>query len=213
MVRRASESIQKAYAEAGYEGVTVNATTETMSGPGEQKIVFVINEGIKAKVARIDFEGNKRFSDRRLRAAMKDVKKHNIYTWIRKKDIYTPSKLDDDIDKIKDFYKDYGYQSVEIGEPKITTIRAGRKPRVKIEIPVKEGEVHPFGEVSVSGNSVFTADQLIGQWPLKKGETLRRKPIQSRIDLFDELYRIADTSTPTSIRITPRRKTTSSMCT
>ena len=188
LVHRASESIQKAYAEAGYEGVTVNATTESMTTPGEQKIVFVINEGIKAKVARIDFEGNKRFSDRRLRAAMKDVKKHNIYTWIRKKDIYTPSKLDDDIDKIKDFYKDYGYQNIEIGEPKITTIRAGRKPRVKIDIPVKEGEVHSFGEVSVSGNSVFTADQLIGQWPLKKGETLRRKPIQSRIDLFDELY-------------------------
>jgi outer membrane protein insertion porin family len=185
LIRRAAESIKKAYSEGGFEGVSVDTLTEDLGEPGEKKIVFVINEGVKAKVASIDFVGNTHFSDRRLRSQMKEVKKHNIYTWIRKKNLYIPSKLDEDLEHIKNFYQDHGYQKVSFGDPQIKT----EKKRVRITIPVKEGEVHTFGDVTVTGNTVFTSDQIIGNWPLKKGEVLARKPMQARIDAFDEAYR------------------------
>jgi outer membrane protein insertion porin family len=188
LVRRAGEAIKRAYTEGGFEGVHVDSITEDMLEPGEKKIVFIINEGIKAKVAAIDFVGNSRFTDRRLRGQMKDVKKHNIITWVRKKNLYIPSKLDEDLERVKNFYQDHGYQNVAFGDPQITTV-GKKKPRVKITIPVKEGEIHTFGEVTVSGNTVFTNDQIIGEWPLKKGETLRRKPIAARVDAFGEAYR------------------------
>ena len=186
LVRRAAESIKKAYAEGGFEGVTVDALTEDLGEPGEKKIVFVINEGVKAKVASIDFVGNKKFSDRRLRGEMKEVKKHNLITWIRKKNLYIPSKLDEDLEHVKNYYQDHGYQDVSFGDPQIKTV----KKRVRITIPVKEGEVHTFGDVSVTGNTVFTSEQIIGNWPLKKGQTLSRKPMQARLDAFDEAYRM-----------------------
>jgi outer membrane protein insertion porin family len=185
LIRRAAEAIRRAYTEGGFEGVQVDAITEDMALPGDRKIVFVINEGIKAKVASIDFVGNERFSDRRLRGRMKEVKKHNLITWIRKKNLYIPSKLDEDLERVKNYYQDHGYQDVAFGDPQITT--AGK--RVRITIPVKEGEVHTFGEVSVTGNTVFTNEQIIGEWPLEKGETLRREPIQTRADAFGEAYR------------------------
>lgn len=186
LVRRAAESIKRAYAEGGFEGVSVDAITEDLGEPGEKKIVFVINEGVKAKVASIDFTGNTAFSDRRLRSQMKEVRKHSLYTWIRKKNLYIPSKLDEDLEHIKNFYQDHGYQKVSFGDPQIKT----EKKRVRITIPVKEGEVHTFGDVTVTGNTVFTSEQIIGNWPLKKGEVLRRKPMQARIDAFDEAYRM-----------------------
>lgn len=186
LVKRAAETIKRAYSEGGFEGVQVDTIMEDLAEPNEKKIVFVINEGIKAKVAAIDFVGNAHFSDRRLRGAMKDVKKHNIITWIRKKNLYIPSKLDEDLERVKNFYQDHGYQKVTFGDPQIATV--GK--RVKITIPVKEGEVHTFGEVTVSGNTVFTSEQIIGNWPLKKGETLARKPIQARVDAFGEAYRM-----------------------
>ncbi|HEX2122087.1 MAG TPA: POTRA domain-containing protein, partial [Thermoanaerobaculia bacterium] len=83
LVRRAADRIRRVYSEGGFEGVQVDAITEDMTLPNEKKIVFVINEGIKAKVASIDFVGNNRFSDGRLRSVMKDVKRHNIITWVR----------------------------------------------------------------------------------------------------------------------------------
>jgi outer membrane protein insertion porin family len=191
LVRRAAESIKKAYTENGYEGVVIDTLTEDMLEPGEKKIVFIINEGIKAKVASVDFVGNTHFSSRRLRLVMKEVKSHNIITWIRKKDLYVPSKLDEDLEHLKNFYQDYGYMDVSFGDPQVITVgKNTKKPRVKLVIPVKEGSIHTFGEVTVSGNTVFTKDQIIGNWPIQKGQTIRRKPIQDRLDAFGDGYRI-----------------------
>jgi outer membrane protein insertion porin family len=189
LVKRAAEAIKRAYTEGGFEGVQVTPITEETLEPGEKKVVFVINEGIKAKVASIDFVGNRVFSDRRLRGQMKEVKKHNLITWVRKKNLYIPSKLDEDLEHVKNFYQDHGYTEVAFGDPQIQTVGT-RKPRVKITIPVKEGEVHTFGEVTVTGNTVFTSEQIIGNWPVQKGETIRRKPIQTRADAFGEAYRM-----------------------
>ena len=186
LVRRAGEAIKRAYTEGGFEGVQVDTITEDLATPGDKKIVFIINEGIKAKVASIDFVGNKTFSDARLRGQMKEVKKHNLVTWVRKKNLYVPSKLDEDLEHVRNYYQDHGYQAVSFGDPQIVT--TGK--RVRITIPVKEGEVHTFGDVAVEGNTVFTNEQIIGNWPVEKGSTLRRKPIQSRVDAFGEAYRM-----------------------
>ncbi|HVT04919.1 MAG TPA: outer membrane protein assembly factor BamA [Thermoanaerobaculia bacterium] len=188
LIKRAAETIRKTYTEGGYEGVTVETRLEDRPNPAEKKIVFIINEGIKAKVAAIDFAGNKRFSDRRLRSVMKDVKTDNLITWIRKKNLYVPSKLQEDLEKVRNYYQDYGYKDVQFGDPQIITLKK-RKPRVKIVIPVTEGPVHTYRDVSVSGNKVFTSEQMIGKWPLKKGDILSRKPIQARIDGFEDAYR------------------------
>ena len=191
LVRRAAESVKKAYIENGFEDPQVETSMEDLpAASSEKRIVFHITEGIKAKVANIEFSGNKRFSTRQLRHVMKEVKAHNIVTWIRKKDLYIPSKLDEDLENLKNFYQDYGYFDVAFGEPKIVTVgRNTKKPRVKVVIPITEGTVHTFGEVSVTGNTVFTKEQLIGDWPMKKGEVIRRKPIQLRADAFGEAYR------------------------
>ena len=198
LIKRAAETIRKAYVEGGFEGVSVEVSYEQMPDPGEQRIIFTISEGIKARVARVEFTGNKRFSDRRLRSAMKEVKKHNIITWIRKRNVYVPSKLEEDLEHVKNYYLDHGYQDVEFGDAIIETISdPGRnwrlksvvRQRVKITVPVKEGEVHTFGKISIAGNTVFTEDQVIGNFPLTEGKTLSRKPIQNRIELFEELYR------------------------
>ena len=186
LIRRAAETIRETYSEGGFDGVRVDTIIEDLQQPGEKKIVFVIDEGMKAKVASIEFTGNERFSDRRLRGAMKEVKSHNIITWIRKKNLYVPSKLDTDLEHIKNFYLDHGYYDVSFGEPKIETVRK----RVRITVPIQEGEVHQFGNVTVTGNTVFTNEQIIGDWPIKEGETLRRQPIQTRLDAFDEAYRM-----------------------
>jgi outer membrane protein insertion porin family len=190
LVKRAAESIKTAYTEGGFEGVSVDTSMEDMNEPGEKRIVFQINEGIKAKVAAVVFTGNQHFSATRLRAVMKEVKSNNIISWIRKKNLYIPSKLDEDLENIKNFYQDHGYQAVSFGDPQIVTTGTSKKPRVKIVIPIKEGVIHKLGDVTVSGNTVFTNDQITGAWPIAKGDVIRRKPIQDRIDNFSDAYRM-----------------------
>lgn len=189
LVKRAAESIKKAYTENGYEGVEVTTLSEDLPQPGEKRIVFNINEGIKATVYSIEFTGNKRFSSRRLKLQMKEVKSNNIISWIRKKNLYIPSKLDEDLENVKNYYQDYGYYDVSFGEPQVLTIRTGKKPRVKIVIPVKEGQVQHFNEVSITGNTVLKSEGILKDWPVKKGEILRRKNMQKRLDDLNDFYR------------------------
>jgi outer membrane protein insertion porin family len=190
LIRRAAESIKRAYSEGGFEGVVVDTTMEDMTTAGDKKIVFNIAEGTKATVARVEFTGNKRFSSRILRRQMKEVKENNVVTWIRKTNLYIPSKLDEDLEHVKNYYLDYGYTNVAFGEPQLTTIGTKKKPRTKITIPIKEGTIHHFGEVTVTGASVFKPEAFTGNFPIKKGEVIRRKPIQDRLDALDEAYRM-----------------------
>src|SRR5258708_23455102 len=117
LVKRAAESIKKAYTENGYEGVDVATTTEDLPQPGEKKIVFNINEGIKATVATVEFTGNKRFSSRRLRLFMKEVKPNGLISWIRKKNLYIPSNLDEDLENVNNYYHDYSYYHLPFRQP------------------------------------------------------------------------------------------------
>ncbi|HEX7154885.1 MAG TPA: outer membrane protein assembly factor BamA [Thermoanaerobaculia bacterium] len=189
LVRRAAETIRRAYSEGGFEGVTVDTMLEDMTETNEKRVVFVISEGIKAKVADIEFTGNERFSDRRLRTIMKEVKETGLISWIRKKNLYIPSKLDEDLERVKNHYQDHGYQDIAFGEPQVVTVgKNTKKPRVKLVIPVKEGVVHTFGEVSVAGNTVFTNEQILGDFPLKAGQTMSRKPVTTRAEAFGEAY-------------------------
>jgi outer membrane protein insertion porin family len=192
LINRAAESIKHAYVENGYEDPSVAASTEELTGDAtEKKIVFNINEGVKAKVSAIEFSGNKHFTSRRLRSVMKEVKTNNIISWIRKKNLYIPSKLDEDLENLKNYYEDYGYFNVRFDDPQIVTLgKNTKKPHVKILITVHEGTVYRMGDVAISGNTVFTNQQIIGDWPVKKGEVIRRKPIQDRLDAFGDAYRI-----------------------
>lgn len=196
-IRRAAEVIETAYAENGYDGVTVTPRLEDRPTPNEKRVVFEINEGIKARVAKIVFDGNERFADWRIRRAMKEVKGHNLYTWARKRNLYIPSKLDADLELVRNMYLDNGYKDVQFGDPVIEQTAPkrpfpflGKKaPQVKLTIPVKEGTVHHFRGVTVTGNTVFTDEMMIGKWPLEEGEVLERTPIQQRIEFFEEAYR------------------------
>ncbi|HXA18812.1 MAG TPA: outer membrane protein assembly factor BamA [Thermoanaerobaculia bacterium] len=190
LIRRAAESIKKAYSEGGFEGVVVDNTMEDMSEAGDKKIVFNVSEGIKATVARVLFTGNAHFSSRVLRRQMKEVKENNLITWIRKNNLYIPSKLDEDLEHIKNYYQDSGYMNVAFGEPQLKTIGTTKKPRMTITIPIKEGTIHHFGEVTVTGATVFKPEAFVGNFPIKKGDVIRRKPIQDRLDALDELYRM-----------------------
>lgn len=196
-IRRAAEVIETAYAENGFDGVTVTPRLEDRPTPNEKRVVFEINEGIKARVDKVVFQGNEEFGNWSLRRAMKDVKAHNLYTWARKRNLYIPSKLDADLELVRNKYLDQGYKDVQFGDPVIEQTEPKRpfpfigkkQPRVRLTIPVREGTVHNFRKVSVTGNTVFTEEMMIGKWPLKEGEVLRRAPIQQRIEFFEEAYR------------------------
>ena len=72
------ESVIKAMlAEKGHQDATVETITEDIP-PSAIKLTFKINEGPAIKVEKINIQGNKVFSDRQIKKAMKLVKETNL---------------------------------------------------------------------------------------------------------------------------------------
>ena len=81
-------------------------------------MVYTINEGVKAAVSDVQFEGNKAFSDRVLRKQMK-TKRKSLIAFLDKSGRLDESQFQQDLDAVREWYQDHGYIDVEIRETKL----------------------------------------------------------------------------------------------
>ncbi len=127
-------------------------------------LVFVVNEGPETVVARINFIGNQRYSDGKLRdlIATRQTGPFGILNWFRNTDTYDPDRLASDEEKIRRFYLDRGYADIQI----ISTVADLDIERniFFVTITIDEGQRYKFGTIEV--------DSAI---PGVDGELLRRK--------------------------------------
>ena len=62
------------------------------AGTSGTKVNFQVDEGPKARIGEIQFEGNKVFSDGKLKGRMKDTKERGMFSWITRKDDFEKEK-------------------------------------------------------------------------------------------------------------------------
>ena len=115
-------------AAKGRPFATVKHEAKMIGGSGQQ-LSFIIDEGPKAKVKQIVFDGNKVFSDGKLRGLMKNIKQPGFWnlSWLGGKTTYTEEKWlgggekdqQGDHSRLEDFYLNHGYVTARVGQPKI----------------------------------------------------------------------------------------------
>jgi outer membrane protein insertion porin family len=146
-IAKARSAIADYYAENGYRSATVDYKIEDVSKT-DKKVVFVIDEGDKIKIAAIRFQGNRVFSEWRLRQAMKKTK---VNTWFRflaeTSTTYSQANYDADVENLKNLYQSKGYKNIVVKDPTLDIFvknpRAKpkkQKKRVRIAIPLVEGD-------------------------------------------------------------------------
>lgn len=187
--------IEQMYAEKGYRFAEAEYELERVA-PGEHQVVFTIDEGDRVRIGDIRFEGNTVFREARLRWEMKNTKEAGLITRLFKKDIYNPAELAEDLDRVRDIYREAGYKNVVVGEPRlqVRTENPDAPPddqtrRLVITIPVEEGNRWRFGEVRLEGNSIFREEALLGAFKYRPGEWLRSDRIDEGIEAVQEIYR------------------------
>ena len=155
-IAKTRSSIADYYTSQGFRSATVEFKIEDVSKT-EKKVVFVIDEGEKVKIASIDFEGNTVISDRRLRMAMKKTKVNTFWRLISDKTTYSQANYDEDIESVKSLYQSRGYKDIVVKDPKIEIFvkNPNAKPkrikrRARITIPLVEGEQFYTGSIRVT---------------------------------------------------------------
>jgi len=189
---RLKEAIEDLYAEKGYRLANAEYSME-MDSPGEYRVIFDVDEGDKIKIGDIDFEGNTVYRDLRLRWVMKKTKESSLATKFGKKDIYNPATLDEDLGLVKELYRNAGYKNVILGEPDIEVL-GGRedgdrqKRRLRITIPIEEGQRWRLGEITIDGAERFNGQILRSLFADPKGGWLRASVITKGVESLTELY-------------------------
>lgn len=194
-VYRVQDVIEQMYAEKGYRFAEAAYQLEQVT-PGEHRIVFTIDEGDRVRIGDIRFEGNTVFREMRLRWEMKNTKEAGLITRLFKKDIYSPAQLAEDLDRVRDLYREAGYKNVVVGEPRIQVRTENpnapqdeQNRRLVITIPVEEGNRWRFGEVRLAGNSIFNEEALLGAFKYRPDEWLRSDRIDEGVEAIQEIYR------------------------
>lgn len=194
VLKKAEEAIKTLLNQKGYLDADVHADIKD-TGNGNVEVSFKIEEGAKTRIRSIKFTGNKVFSSRRLKKTLKNTREHGWFTRLRQKDIYHPLKYDTDLRDVEKLYNDNGYidvnlppADVKLVEEKTSTKQGKSRKWVAIEQRVVEGQQYKVGDIRVSGNTVFTSEELAKLMPLRKGQVLNESQVKAGLAFIDAKY-------------------------
>jgi outer membrane protein insertion porin family len=187
-LKRLEAAIEQLYRDKGFRFAEVGLTLEEVS-PTERRAVFTVDEAERVRIGKIDFEGNRVIGDWRLRWTMRKTKSTNLLWRALRKDIFNPASIAEDLGKVRELYRSRGYKDVQVGEPKLSVVGQGGKRKLRLDIPVVEGERWKLGEITIEGNNFFSDEVLLRQFKRPRGGWLRSKVIEDGVKAIDEAYR------------------------
>lgn len=171
--------IENKYRKDGFFTTKVYITTTPDTTEGNQvRMLVKVDQGDKVKISDIDFEGNEKFSDAKLRKAMKNTKQQNPIR-IFKRSKFVADKYKEDLDKIIEKYKEKGFRDARVVSD--TVVYNRKKNKLAVNIKLEEGRKYYFGNIKFLGNSVYTDQQLSRLLGIKKGDVYNGVLLQKRI--------------------------------
>jgi outer membrane protein insertion porin family len=179
----ARQKIIEIYQGRGFTDVTVEFHVDPLDEKrGTARAVFTVNEGVKGAVSRIRFEGNAHITEKMLRKQMKTRGRTPIY-FMDKSGRLDEAQLEQDLDKIREYYQDHGYIDVQIKE-----VRRERTPKgpMIITVVIVEGPQYHVRKLAVTGY------QAANEGRIRKLLKMNEGSVYSPKQLRDDAKAVAD---------------------
>ena len=177
------EKIIEVYQGHGFNDVSVEFRVDPIDEKrGTARVVFTVNEGVRGAISQIRFEGNAHISARTLRKQMKTRGRTIIY-FMDKTGRLDEVQLEQDMDKIREYYQNKGFINVEIKE--VRKDRTAKGPMI-ITIVIQEGPQYHVRKLTISGYEHSTDAKIRAFLKMKEGS------IYSPKQLRDDAKAVAD---------------------
>jgi Outer membrane protein/protective antigen OMA87 len=151
---------------------------------GTARVVFTVTEGAKGAISQIRFEGNAHISQKALRKQMKTRGRTLIY-FMDKTGRLDEVQLEQDLDKIREYYQNHGFVDVEIKE-----VRKDRTPKgpMIITIVILEGPQYHVRKLTVSGYQNTTEAKIRALLKMKEGSVYSPKQLRDDAKAVADAY-------------------------
>ena len=166
------------YQKQGYLNTRVAISTipdTTQSNSLKMTVNILKNDRVKVK--SINFTGNEKLTNKKLRKALKNTKKKMpLRFW--KKSKYIEEDFKEDLTSLLDIYKENGYRDARILSDSVVK---NNDNTIDITINLEEGNKYYFGDINFLGNTVYSDTELSRVLGIKKGETYNGVLLKKRI--------------------------------
>src|SRR5437773_3542623 len=179
------EKIVEVYQGHGFNDVSVQFRVDPIDEKrGTARVVFTVNEGVRGAISQVRFEGNAHINDRTLRKQMKTRGRTLIY-FMDKTGRLDEVQLEQDLDKIREYYQNHGFIDMEIKE-----VRKDRTPKgpMIITIVIAEGPQYHVRKLTISGYEHSTEAKVRAFLKLKEGSVYSPKQLRDDAKAVADAY-------------------------
>ena len=190
-------TISEVYRKIGFPFVAVSLDRQRMTAG---HLLYRIEEGPRVQIESVEFVGNESFKSGTLKQVIKTKQKK----WLVLPAYYAEETIEEDVDRLQDFYYDHGHLDYQI---KAETEFTDDRDAVRVTFLIEEGPVYHIGEILFSGNARFTSAQLHEWIELRAGQGYLRPAAERDAKAIAERYReqgFVDAQVRQNPRFTPK---------
>ncbi|MCS7090870.1 MAG: outer membrane protein assembly factor BamA [Verrucomicrobiota bacterium] len=164
-----SQEIQKLYQSKGYPNTRVKYVIHIDEAAGRASVTFEIQESPKIKIERVEFVGAQAFPPRvgllgRLfrphhkgLAQVIKTRRHWMFSWLTGSGYFKDEELEEDRERLADFYRQHGYIDFEIRDVKLEYPSPNR---MIVRFEIFEGQPYKVGSVRFIGTTLLPTNAV-----------------------------------------------------
>ncbi len=176
--------IQKAYEEKGYYLARISYEVQEDKND-TVKVIFKIEENDQVLVKRVSFIGNKNVASSKIKAYM-ITREGGMFSSLSGSGTYKQDAFEQDTQRISLVYFNKGYVQAKVSRPEVTV--TPDKKGIYISIRIEEGKQFNTGDVSFSGDLLFSTEELAKVTSLEESKTFIYENVQKDIKAFTAKY-------------------------
>jgi len=186
-IRKSADAIRDYYREKGYTNAKVDYRIERNPATGLGDVVIEVDEGQRMRIHKISFVGNKDVKSKELRSQMETSRYKWWWSWLSGSGRLDEEKFQEDLTKIRDYYKDKGYLDVEINDDSVK-IEEQDGGNIVMVITVQEGRQYFVGDIKVEGTEVLPENFITRTLRMIPGDPFSPNKLDEDVRRIEELY-------------------------
>lgn len=179
VVTTSSDIIKRFYADKGFLNckVDVQIQKDTMI-KNATRVTFAVDRGEKVKIQEINFEGNDGVKNFALEKSMKKTKAKKIYNFFSSKK-FNEKEYPNDKNNMISKFNEAGYRDARIVKDSIYYVTPDR---LGIDFKFDQGKKYYFRNITWTGNSIHSTEQLNQILGIKKGDAYDLVTMKHRLE-------------------------------
>ncbi|MGE5212238.1 MAG: outer membrane protein assembly factor BamA [Nitrospirota bacterium] len=179
------EKMIEVYQGHGFNDVSIEFRVDPIDEKrGTARVVFTVNEGVRGAISQVRFEGNAHVKAATLRKQMKTRGRSLIY-FMDKTGRLDEVQLEQDMDKIREYYQNHGFIDVEIKE-----VRKDRTPKgpMIITVVIVEGPQYHVRKLTITGYEHSSEPRIRAFLKMKEGSVYSPKQLRDDAKAVADAY-------------------------